>query len=71
MLSIYLSPVLSCEPTFRMFIFNGYYTKTKRLQSLDSLLKDVNNILLCYLTRKKMAYKHDQNFSLAQKCHWK
>ena len=71
MLSIYLSPVLSCEPTFRMFIFNGYYTKTKRLQSLDSLLKDVNNILLCYLTRKKMAYKHDQNFSLTQKCHWK
>ena len=26
---------------------------------------------MCYLTRKKMAYKHDQNFSLTQKCHLK
>ena len=25
------------EPRFRMFIINGYYTKTKRVKSLDSL----------------------------------
>ena len=37
--SIYLTPMISCEPRFSMFIINGYCTKS--LQSLDSLLKDV------------------------------
>ena len=41
MSSIYLAPTLSSEPRFRMFIINGYYTKSKCLQSLDFLLKDV------------------------------
>ena len=39
--STYLTPRLSCEPRFCMFIINGYCTKSKCLQSLDSLLKDV------------------------------
>ena len=29
MLSIYLTPMLSCEPRFCMSIINGYYTKSK------------------------------------------
>ena len=41
MLSIYLTPTLSSEPRFCMFIISGSYTKNKRLQSLDSSLKDV------------------------------
>ena len=32
-----LTFTLSCEPMFHMFISNGYYTKRKRLQSLDFL----------------------------------
>ena len=44
---MYLTPTLSCEPRFCMFIINGYYTKSKRLQSLDSLLEDV--IIYCVL----------------------
>ena len=40
-LSMNLTPTLSCEPKFCMFIINDYYTKRKHLQSLVSLLKDV------------------------------
>ena len=36
----YQSYTLSCEPRFCMFIINGYYIKSKPLQSLDALLKD-------------------------------
>ena len=43
----YITPTLSCEPRFGMFIINGYYTKFKHLQSLNSLFKRCNNILLC------------------------
>ena len=43
--SIYLTTTLSCEPRFRMFIINGYYTKSKCLQSLFFLLKDA--IIYC------------------------
>ena len=32
-----LTPTLSFEPRFRMFIINGYDNKSKRLQSLDVL----------------------------------
>ena len=32
-----LTPTLSFEPRFRMFIINGYENKSKRLQSLDVL----------------------------------
>ena len=39
--SIYLTPKPSSEARFRMFIINGYYIKSKRLQFLDFLLKDV------------------------------
>ena len=35
--SLYLTPTLPFEPKFGMFIINGYYTKSKRLKSLDSL----------------------------------
>ena len=42
---IYLTPLFSCEPGFWMFIINDYYTKSKRLQFLDSLLKNV--IIYC------------------------
>ena len=38
---IYLTPMLSCEPRIFMFIINGYYIKSKHLQSLDCLSKDV------------------------------
>ena len=31
MLSLYLTTTLPFEPRFRMFIINGYYTKSKRL----------------------------------------
>ena len=41
MLSINLTPTLSCESRFCMFIINSYYTKSKHLYSLDSLLKDL------------------------------
>ena len=37
MLSLNLTPKLSFEPRFRMFIINGYDRKSKRLQSLDFL----------------------------------
>ena len=37
MLSLNLTPRLSFEPRFRMFIINGYDRKSKRLQSLDFL----------------------------------
>ena len=47
MVSIYLTPTLSFEPRFRMFIINSYYTKIKHLQSLDSFLEDV--IIYCVL----------------------
>ena len=36
-LSLNLSPKLYFELSFCIFIFNGYYTKSKHLQSLDSL----------------------------------
>ena len=36
-----LTLTLSCKRRFRMFIINGYYTKSERFWSLDSLLKDV------------------------------
>ena len=45
MSSIYLTPTFSCEYRFCMFIINDYYTKSQRLQPLDSLLKDV--IIYC------------------------
>ena len=45
--SIYLTRTLSCELRFRMFIIKGYYTKSKRLQSLDFFLEDV--IIYCVL----------------------
>ena len=32
-----LTPTLSFEPRFRMFIITGYESKSKRLQSLESL----------------------------------
>ena len=51
MLSLYLTPTLSFEPRFCMFIINGYYTKSKCLYSLGSLLKD-DNILLCVIWPK-------------------
>ena len=41
MSSIYLTPMLSCEPRFCVFIINGYYTKSNRLQSLDSSIQGV------------------------------
>ena len=34
MSSLYLTPTLPFEPSFRMFVINGYYTKSKRLQFL-------------------------------------
>ena len=37
-LSLNLTPKFSFEFRFRMFIINSYYTRSKRLQSLDSLL---------------------------------
>ena len=37
MLSLYLTPTFPFEPRFRTFIINGHYTKSKRLQSLNSL----------------------------------
>ena len=46
--SIYLTPTLSCEPRFCMFVINGYYTKSKHLWSLNSLLQDVR-IYYCVL----------------------
>ena len=33
----YITPMLSCELRFAMFVINGYYTQIKRLQSLNSL----------------------------------
>ena len=36
--SLNLTPTLSFEPRFRMFISNGYDRKSKRLLSLDFLL---------------------------------
>ena len=33
-----LTPKLSLEPRFCKFIINGYYTKSKRLQSLNFFL---------------------------------
>ena len=45
-LSIYLNPMLSNELRFCMFIIHNYYTKSKHLQSLVSLLKDVTYCLL-------------------------
>ena len=38
MSSLYLNPTLPFEPRFHMVIINCYYTKSKRLESLDSLL---------------------------------
>ena len=38
MSSLYLFPSLPFEPKLCMFIINGYYTKSKRFLSLDSLL---------------------------------
>ena len=48
--SIYLTPTLSCEPKFCMFIRNSYFTKSKHLYSLDSRLKDIIIIVLFYYT---------------------
>ena len=45
---IYLTPMLSCEPRIFMFIINGYYIKSKHLQSLNCLSKDV--IIYFYVT---------------------
>ena len=35
--SLYLTPTFSFESRFRMFIINRCYTRSKRLESLDSL----------------------------------
>ena len=48
-----ITPTLSCKPKVCMFIIQVYYTKSKRLQSLDSLLKDVETFVR-YLIRHEM-----------------
>ena len=46
--SIYLTPTLSCEPKFCMFIMNSYFTKSKHLYSFDSWLKDIVIVVVLF-----------------------
>ena len=53
--SLNLAPNLSFEPTFRMFIINVYYKKSKRLLSLDSMFHlhtFILNLIMQILTTK-------------------
>ena len=63
---IYLTSTLSCKARFCMFIINGYYTKSKRLQSLDSLLEYVIIYTVCHLTRQEILQMKLQRQHLKQ-----
>ena len=45
MLQMKLCNTLSCKPRFCIFVNHVYYTKSKHLESLDSLLKDLETLL--------------------------
>ena len=54
--SLSLTPKLSFEPRFCMFIINDYYTKSERIQSLDSLFPIISGLnsrstFICALIR--------------------
>ena len=64
MLSLYLSLMLPFEPRFRTFIINGYYTKSKRLQSLEFLFL----IYLCIFGLALRFIKEQRGPNLVSPC---